>query len=211
MNEPTIFIVSAPSGCGKGTILHEVFKDIKVFYSVSCTTRQPRDCEKDGVDYHFISVEQFDKMAENDDFIEHAGFADNQYGTPKKPIYDNLAEGRDVVLEIETNGAFQVKEKRPDAVSVFILPPSIPELRRRLLKRGTEPVEKIDKRVAAASAEIARADRYDFVIMNDELDDAIADFKTVYSAVKSGDRSADRFRPTNDDIIKMIDEVLKNA
>lgn len=211
MNEPRIIVVSAPSGCGKGTILAEVFKNIDVFYSVSCTTRQPREGERPGIDYHFLTVEEFDRMAENDEFLEHAGFSDNQYGTPEMPVLENLAAGKDVVLEIETQGAFKVRKKRPDAVSIFILPPSVAELRRRLYKRGTERPEKIEKRVSAAAGEIALAEKYDYVIMNDDLDEAIRDFETVYKAIKNNDSSADRFRPQNSKTIKMINEVLKNA
>ncbi len=211
MTEPKILIVSAPSGCGKGTILHEFFNDNKVFYSVSCTTRAPREGEVDGTDYHFWTVEQFDKTVAEDGFLEHAGYSDNQYGTLRQPVLDNLAAGKDVVLEIETQGAFQVKEKRPDAISLFILPPSIAELRRRLYKRGTETPEKIEKRVAAAAGEIERSTSYDYVIMNDDLKDALRDFKTVYDAAKNGDGSADQFKPSDPKIINMINEVLKNA
>ena len=210
-NGPVILIVSAPSGCGKGTILGEVFRDKDVFQSVSCTTRGPRKGEIDGKHYHFWSVEKFNKLLAEDGFLEHAGFTDNQYGTPKQPVLDNLEAGRDVILEIETKGAFQVKEKRPDAVSVFILPPSVAELRRRLNKRGTEPPEKIEQRVARAADEIALSAKYDYVMMNDDLDDAIRDFVTIYKAAKSNDGSADSFKPDNKQTINMINEVLKNA
>ena len=211
MNEAKLFVVSAPSGCGKGTILAEVFKDIDVFYSVSCTTRQPREGEEDGVHYHILTVEEFDRMVNEDGFLEHAGFAENQYGTPRQPVLDSLAQGRDVILEIETQGAFQVREKMPEAVLIFIVPPSVSELRRRLYKRGTETPEKIEKRVAAAAGEISVACKYDYVIMNDGLEDAVRDFKTVYSAARSGDGSADSFRPGEPEVINMINEVLNNA
>lgn len=210
-SKPIILIVSAPSGCGKGTILHEAFRDKDVFVSVSCTTRGPRENETDGVHYHFWTEEKFNRLVKKNGFLEHAGFTDNQYGTPEQPVLDNLAKGRDVILEIETNGAFQVKEKRPDAVSVFILPPSIGELRRRLYKRGTEPPEKIEKRVSRAAGEIALSPKYDFVMMNDDLDDAVRDFLTIYNAAKTDDSSADRFRPCNEEITNMINEVLENA
>lgn len=210
-SEPVILIVSAPSGCGKGTILGEVFKDSDVFVSVSCTTRSPRENEIDGRHYHFWSEDKFNKLVEEDGFLEHAGFSDNQYGTPEKPVLDNLADGKDVILEIETNGAFQVKEKRPDAVSVFILPPSVAELRRRLYKRGTETPDKIEKRVSKAAGEIALSAKYDYVMMNDDLDDAVRDFNTIFNAAKNRDSSADRFKPCNEKIINMINEVLENA
>lgn len=208
---PIILIVSAPSGCGKGTILKEVFEGKDVFMSVSCTTRDPRENEIDGKHYHFWSEEKFNKLVEEDGFLEHAGFSDNQYGTPAQPVFDNIAAGRDVILEIETNGAFQIKKKRPDAVSLFILPPSIGELRRRLYKRGTETPEKIEKRLSRAAGEIGLAKDYDFVMMNDDLDAAVVDFITIYRAAKNNDGSADRFRPSNEETKNMINEVLENA
>ncbi|MBR6872131.1 MAG: guanylate kinase [Ruminococcus sp.] len=211
MNEPRLLVISAPSGCGKGTVLGAVFKDIDVFYSVSCTTRPPRPGEINGTHYHFLAIEDFDRMVEEDGFLEHAGFVDKQYGTPAAPVLENFAAGKDVILEIETNGAFQVREKRPDAALIFILPPSVAELRRRLYKRGTETPEEIEKRVSRAADEIAKSYDYDYVFMNDDLDDAIRDFKTIYNAVKNGDDSADRFRTYKEETINMINEVLKNA
>lgn len=204
-------IVSAPSGCGKGTILKRSFNDDEVFYSVSCTTREPRDEDTEGVTYHFLTNERFEEMIEDNGFLEYAKYSGNYYGTPKAPVEENLEQGRDVVLEIETQGAFQVKKLRPDAVSIFILPPSINELHRRLKKRGSEEEEVILKRVGQAAGEIERAVDYDYVIMNDELENALEDFNAVLTAVRNGDGSADRFRPTNEDIIKMIRGVLDNA
>ena len=122
-----------------------------------------------------------------------------------------MAEGRDVILEIETQGAFQVKELRPDAVSLFILPPSVAELDRRLHKRGTEDEKTIKKRVSQAAGEIAKADRYDYVIMNYDLDSAIADFRAVIDGIKGDTEPAVRFSPENEEVKKMIEEVLKNA
>ena len=210
-NAPVILIVSAPSGCGKGTILGRVFNEKDVFMSVSCTTRGPREGEIDGVHYNFWSEDKFNRLVEEDGFLEHAGFSDNQYGTPKQPVLDNIEAGRDVILEIETKGAFQIKEKCPDAVSVFILPPSVAELRRRLNKRGTESPEKIEKRVSRAADEIALSKRYDYVMMNDDLENAVRDFITIYNAARNKDGSADRFRPCNEETINMINEVLENA
>ena len=211
MNNAKLFIVSAPSGCGKGTILSKFFKGKKVFYSVSCTTRGPRDNEKNGVDYHFIDRDVFQKMIDENGFLEYAKYASNAYGTPAKPVLENLENGIDVVLEIETQGAFQVKEKMPDAAMLFILPPSVSELRRRLLKRGTEKEDVIEERISQAVGEIQKSYKYEYVIMNDELDDAIEDFKTVFESVKNEDSKADKFNPNNENIKNMIDEVLKNA
>lgn len=210
-NNARLFVISAPSGCGKGTILKEVFKDIDVFYSISCTTRDPREKEVDGIDYHFITDERFEEMIAGDEFLEYAKFVEHSYGTPAKPVLDNLAQGRDVILEIETQGAFQIKEKMPDAVLIFILAPSIKEIRRRLYKRATEKSDVIEHRVSQAAGEIEKSVMYDYVIMNDALEDAVRDFETVYRSAKNGDDKADKFKAENKDIVKMINEVLKNA
>ena len=209
MNSARLFIVSAPSGCGKGTILHKVFSDDKAFYSVSCTTRSPRNEDADGVTYHFIDKERFEKMIAEGGFLEYAIYAGNYYGTPRAAAEKNLAKGKDVVLEIETQGAFQVKKLMPEAVSVFILPPSIKELERRLYKRGTESEDVIAKRVSEAKGEIEKADKYDYVIMNDDLDDALRDFELVISSVKANDNRAEKFKALN--MKDVIEEVLKNA
>ncbi|WP_124098450.1 guanylate kinase [Ruminococcus sp. Marseille-P6503] len=211
MNKARLFVVSAPSGCGKGTILGEVFKNSDVFYSVSCTTRDPREGEVDGVHYHFIDDAQFEKTAAENGFLEYAGFVKHYYGTPAEPVIRNLSEGRDVVLEIETNGAFQVKKAMPEAVLIFILPPSVDELKRRLNKRGTESEAVIAERVKAAADEIAKAYDYDYAIMNDGLEDAVRDFETVMRAAKNDLSDADMFRTSNKTIKNMINEVLKNA
>ncbi len=210
--EPKLIIVSAPSGCGKGTIMHRVFNDNEVFYSVSCTTRDPRPSEdKPGVTYHFLTIDEFKQMISEDGFLEYARYSDKYYGTPKRPVLDNLAAGKDVILEIETQGAFKVMNIRPDAHSIFILPPSIKELERRLRKRGTEDEETIKKRVAQAAGEIEKADKYDYVIMNDELDDALADFRAVIDGIRGDAPEAVKFSPVNEDIKNMIREVLENA
>ena len=210
-NNAKLFIVSAPSGCGKGTILSEIKKAKNFHYSVSCTTRAPREGEAHGVNYYFINRGRFDEMIENGEFLEYAPFADNYYGTPKKPIEDNLKNGIDTVLEIETNGAFQVKKAMPEAVSIFILPPSVKELRRRLNKRGTESEDVIEKRVNEAVREISQSYKYDYVVMNDGLEEALNDFTIVYESAKNEDSNADKFKPSNEEIKNMIDEVLKNA
>ncbi len=207
-NNAKLFVISAPSGCGKGTILAEVFKNRDVFYSISCTTRKPREGEKDGVHYHFISDDIFKKMIDSGEFLEHAGYVGHYYGTPKKPVLANLEQGRDVILEIETNGAFQVKKAFPEAVLMFILPPSVKEIDRRLRKRGTESEDVIADRVSQAAGEIGKAGGYDYVIMNDGLEDAVEDFVAVMNSVKAEDGKADKFRSENDDTKKLIDEVL---
>lgn len=185
MNRGTLFIISAPSGTGKGTIVSEILKsDPNIYFSVSATTRAPREGEKDGVNYFFITREEFLGLIETGGMLEHTEFCGNLYGTPKKAVYDKLDSGRDVLLEIETVGAMNVKAACPEAVSIFILPPSLYELRRRLEKRGTDPEEVIARRIAEARAEIEKSRLYDFVVMNDDLETAINDVKSVMSASK---------------------------
>ena len=185
MNRGTLFIISAPSGTGKGTIVSEILKsDPNIYFSVSATTRAPREGEKDGVNYFFITREEFLGLIEAGGMLEHTEFCGNLYGTPKKAVYDKLDSGRDVLLEIETVGAMNVKAACPEAVSIFILPPSLYELRRRLEKRGTDPEEVIARRISEARAEIEKSRLYDFVVMNDDLETAINDVKSVMSASK---------------------------
>lgn len=210
-NKARLIIISAPSGCGKGTLLNKVFGDSDAFYSVSCTTRDPRPEDIEGVTYHFLTEEEFEKMIADDGFLEYAKYSRNYYGTPKKPVEDNLAAGRDVLLEIETQGAFKVKAVRSDAVSLFILPPSVAELDRRLHKRATEEEDVIARRVAEAAGEIAKAEQYDYVIMNDDLDAAVADLTDVVKGIKGDENAIARFSPKNEEIKKMIREVLENA
>lgn len=184
-NKGTLYIISAPSGTGKGTIVAELLKsDPSIFFSVSATTRAPRDGEIHGVNYLFVTRDEFIKTAESGGMLEYAEFCENCYGTPKKPVTDALDSGRDVILEIETVGAMKVMQSCPEAVSIFILPPSLAELRRRLEKRGTEEKEVIDKRVSEAKAEIEKSTYYDYIVVNDELDAAIDNIKTVMKAAK---------------------------
>jgi guanylate kinase len=182
MEKGLLIVVSAPSGCGKGTILKEILKDDKYYYSVSATTREPRDGEIDGVHYRFFTMEEFQNSIDNDGMLEYAIYCDNYYGTPKKEVVDNLKAGKHVILEIEVQGAMKVKAIRPDAKFIFIAPPSIQELERRLRKRNTETEEVIQERVAQAERELACSKDYDYVIVNGELQDAIDDFKAVVRA-----------------------------
>jgi guanylate kinase len=177
-----LIVVSAPSGCVKGTILEEILKDDSYYFSVSATTRSPRPGEVDGVNYYFLSKEEFEKRISEDMMLEYAQYCSNYYGTPKKEIQDKLNEGKNVILEIEVNGAMQVKKKCPEAVFIFIAPPSLEELDRRLRKRGTETDDVIKERVSQAARELSCAKDYDYVIVNDALEDAIYDFKAVIRA-----------------------------
>lgn len=201
MSKGTLFIVSGPSGCGKGTVLAEILKQDNVYYSVSATTRAPRPGEVNGVNYHFLSKDEFEKLIENGGMLEYASYCGNYYGTPKKPVEDMLAEGKNVILEIEVQGALKVMEKCPEAVSVFILPPSLKELRRRLHKRGTETEEVIEKRIGEAAGEIRKAVNYDYVMINGELEIAVSDLLSIINSQKLKKENSEY----------LIDEVLENA
>ncbi len=203
-NKGTLFVISAPSGCGKGTILSEVFKNYNnVFYSISATTRKPREGEKHGVNYYFMSKDEFTELINRDGFLEYAEYCNNMYGTPRKEVEEKLEQGYDVILEIETLGAKQVKEKFPDATLIFILPPSVKELRRRLCKRATEDTDVIEARLAKGVQEIKEAYHYDYIMVNDELSDAINDFTAIIHAAKlNGSKMTTK---------ELIEEVLENA
>ncbi|MDE5792922.1 MAG: guanylate kinase, partial [Oscillospiraceae bacterium] len=138
MSKGLLIVVSAPSGCGKGTILNQILKDEKYYYSVSATTREPREGEIDGVHYQFLSCEQFENLIAEHAFLEYASYCENYYGTLRKPIEENLANGRHVILEIEVNGAMQIRKLCPDAKFIFIAPPSLDAVKKRLEHRGTE-------------------------------------------------------------------------
>ena len=211
MSSAKLIVVSAPSGCGKGTILAKAFENRDVYFSISCTTRKPRKGEVDGKSYFFISQEEFDRMIKDNEFLEYAKYNKNSYGTPKIPVFEHLARGTDAILEIETEGAFKVKKAFPDAVLLFILPPHLTDLLRRLQKRGTETNEVILERFRQDKREIKKAYRYDYVIMNDDLDEAVKDFLTVVDSVRNEDGRAYAFSTKNDEIVKMIEGVLINA
>ena len=177
------FIVSGPSGVGKSTVLNALFrKHDNLFFSVSATTRAPREGEVDGVHYHFIGADQFRKMIEEDDFLEYAEYVGNFYGTPKKYVDVAMDEGRDVILDIEIQGAKQVCEKRPETVRIFIAPPSWAELAHRLTSRGTDTPEKVEKRLLRAKVELQTADTYDYFVINDTVENAVAELEAILCA-----------------------------
>lgn len=184
MTKGKLIVFSAPSGCGKGTMLEEILKNNNFRTAVSATTRNPREGEKDGVSYHFLSREDFDNKISADEFLEHAEYCGNCYGTLKSEVDPYLEQGTDVILEIEVQGAMKIRSLRTDALFVFIAPPSVKELRRRLKKRGTESDEVIEERVSKASGEIELAGNYDYIIVNDALEDAVDDFFAVIRAEK---------------------------
>lgn len=188
-NEPgVLIIVSAPSGCGKSTVLHRLMeKRENLRFSISATTRKMREGEQNGVDYFFIDREKFAEMVENDEFLEHAEYVGNCYGTPRAVVEQQLAEGYDVYLDIEVQGAMQIKAKRPDTLMVFLMPPSFEELERRLILRGTDSMDVIRSRLKTARTECLWKDKYDYVVVNDEVEravDAISEIIDNYKKLK---------------------------
>lgn len=169
-----LIVLSGPSGAGKGTICTELRKRMpNLVYSVSMTTRQPRVGEEEGVNYFFRTKEEFEQLLAKDAFIEHAKVYDNYYGTPKQHVLDLLNEGKSVILEIDIQGAMQVKDCFSDGVFIYIVPPSLDILSNRLRDRGTDAADVINKRLSLASSELALAHRYDYIVVNDILDDAV--------------------------------------
>jgi len=180
-----LIIVSAPSGCGKSTILHRLMEQRdKLCFSVSATTRAPRAGEADGVDYFFITREKFDEMVKNGEFLEHAEYVGNCYGTPKAAVDAKLAEGYDVYLDIEVQGAGQIKAQRPDTLMIFVMPPSLEELERRLISRGTDSMEVIRGRLQQAQEEFKLRDQFDFTVVNDEVDRVVAEISAIIDGHK---------------------------
>ena len=175
-----LYVVSGSSGVGKGTVLKGFMaKHPDFMLSISCTTRKPREGEIDGVNYFFLSKEDFMKSVEEDKFLEWAEFAGNCYGTKKKFIKQCLDNGMNVILEIETNGALQVKKKMPEAVLIFIAPPSMEELEQRLRGRHTEDEETIQKRLHEVKKELECAKKYDYTVINDDLENAISELEKI--------------------------------
>lgn len=180
-----LFVVSAPAGCGKDTILEQLFaRTDTAGYSVSATTRAPREGEVDGVHYHFKTRGQFEQMIRDGEVLEYTEYCGNYYGTPRKGVEELIAQGRDVILKIEVEGAMNIKRLFPECCLVFILPPSLAELERRLRKRGTETEEKIIARTEQARREIELAENYDYLIVNGELSEAVDDLLAVLRAEK---------------------------
>ncbi len=182
MRHGKLFDFSGPSASGKGTICRQLLKDPNTWLSVSITTRQPREGEVHGVHYYFVTREEYDRTVEEDGFLEHAEIYENCYGTPKKYALEHMAAGDDVILEIEMQGALQVKAAYPEAVLVFVLPPSLKELENRIRKRGTESEEQIALRMKTTLDEIGLMEKYDYFVINDDLDQAIADARAIMKA-----------------------------
>lgn len=174
MNKGKIFVISGPSGSGKDTLMVEVFKkrpDLK--FSISSITRPMREGEVEGEKYNFISREKFEAMLENDMFLEHNVFVGNYYGTPKQPVLEAAENGFNILIEVDVNGADQIREKLPQAISIFIMPPSVEVLRKRLSGRGTETEDLINKRMESALSEMERAPEYNYIVVNDDIETAV--------------------------------------
>ena len=200
MSEATLFSLSGPSGVGKGTIVSEVLKeDPGIHLSVSATTRSPRKGEVPGVSYYFMEDAQFRSEIRAGGFLEYADVHGHFYGTPKVPVMEKLAEGKDVILEIDVQGAMKVRETYPDGVFIFILPPSLHELRRRIEERGTESREDIELRLGKAVSEMNYLDRYEYYVVNEDLQGAVADVRAIMRAERCRVRKAE-------DILKKIEE-----
>lgn len=185
MRQGILIAVSAPSGGGKGSILSQVMtEDANVRYSVSATTRSPRPGERPGEHYDFVSRAQFKAMIAAGEMLEYAEYCGNYYGTPAKPVKEWLLQGYDVVLEIEVQGAAQIMEKAPECVTIFIMPPSMEVLEHRLRKRGTETEDAIKGRIRTAYDEIQHACDFQYIVINDQLEDAVCDMRAVLRAEK---------------------------
>ncbi|SNR81345.1 guanylate kinase [Desulfurobacterium atlanticum] len=206
-----LIVISAPSGTGKTTLVNMLMKEIPTLeFSISCTTRKPRPGEVNGKDYYFLSLEEFEKKIENNELLEWAEVYGNFYGTPKDKVLQALKEGKDILLDIDTQGALQVKKNYPDAVLIFILPPSLKELEKRLKKRGTEDPETIERRLLIAHKEISLATKYDYIIVNDQIERAFENLKSIITAERW---KTHRIKEQFDEIIndKEMLELLKSG
>lgn len=178
-----LFILSGPSGVGKGTVRQELFRRTeKLKYSISVTTRQMRPGEKEGFDYFYRTKEEFKQLIENNALLEYAQYVENYYGTPRKYVEETLESGEDVFLEIEVQGAMQVKENFPEGVFIFLIPPSLEELKDRIINRGTESEDLVINRLNEARKEIEMMDAYDYIVVNDDVNNAVV---TIQSIIKS--------------------------
>ena len=199
MRKGRVYIISGPSGSGKDTVMKKIFEKLpQIAFSISSITRPMRPGEVEGEKYNFISRERFLEMIANDELLEHNIFVGNYYGTPKAPVVDCIEKGQDILIEVDVNGAVQIREKMPEVVSIFIMPPSLEVLKNRLTGRGTDSAEVIEKRLNEALREIAGAVDYDYIVVNDDLDTAVNDFVSIVSV--------DNFK--TDRNIQLINKIL---
>jgi guanylate kinase len=184
IKEGILIVLSGPSGAGKGTICKKLLKETNIQYSISATTRKARPGEEDGRDYFFISKEEFENKLQENGFLEWAQVYDNYYGTPKQFVEEVLAQGKDCILEIDPQGAKKVKEENPDCVLIFIAPPSMEELETRITNRGTENLSEITKRLSCAREEMLSMQNYDYVVVNDQVSEAVKKIQAILIAEK---------------------------
>jgi len=202
-NKGILIVISGFSGAGKGTLMKKLLQTYDNYaLSISMTTRKPREGERDGVEYFFTDKEQFEQRIREDGFIEYACYCDNYYGTPRAYVEEQLNAGKDVILEIEIQGALQVKEKFPESLLLFVTPPSAKELERRLVGRGTESEEVIKKRLSRASEESEGIEAYDYIVVNDNLEVCVEELHSLVNAARRAPIRRDEF-------IKEIREELK--
>lgn len=206
MNKGILIVLSGFSGAGKGTLMKKLVAEHDNYeLSVSMTTRSPREGERDGIEYYFVSKEEFKKRIEEGKMIEYASYCGNYYGTPRDFVNDKLASGKDVILEIEIQGAMQVKEMFPDCLLMFVTPPSAEELKKRLEGRGTETQEVINKRLARAVEEAKGVEAYDYIVINDDLDQCV---EQIHSMVKNARFKAGRQMPLIHSIQEKLTQII---
>ena len=213
-NKGLLIVVSGPSGAGKDTICHKLIKEnSNIWMSVSMTTRKPRPLEKEGVDYFFVSSEEFENKINDNTFLEYASYTDNYYGTPKDKVEEKLNEGKDVILVIDINGAINIKKIIPSALFIFIMPPDMETLKNRLIGRKTESKDKVVQRFITAYNEVNNYKKYNYVVVNDKVEDAVNKVKSIIQSEKCRvDRIEDIYLGNKEELIHeiLIDKNFEN-